>query len=82
MIPGVITMEKLEELMVYNPRRRFGIDLGNDYSVWDLTEEWTIEPGELLSMGKASPFTGWRVTGRNYLTVCDGKVAYSAAESY
>ncbi len=81
-IPGVITMEKLEELMVYNPRRRFGIDLGNDYSVWDLTEEWTVEPGELLSMGKASPFTGWRVTGRNYLTVCDGKVAYSAAESY
>lgn len=81
-IPGVITMDKLEELMVYNPRRRFGIDLGNDYSVWDLTEEWTIEPGELLSMGKASPFTGWRVMGRNYLTVCDGKVAYSAAESY
>ena len=78
-MPGIITMEKLEELLVHNPRRRFGIPLGNDYSVWDLTEEWTIEKEELLSMGKATPFEGWRVMGRNYLTVCGGRIAYSAA---
>ena len=78
-MPGIITMEKLEELLVHNPRRRFGIPLGNDYSVWDLTEEWTIEKEELLSMGKATPFEGWRVMGRNYLTVCCGRIAYSAA---
>ena len=78
-MPGIITMDKLEQLLVYNPRRRFGIPLGNDYSVWDLTEEWTIEKEELLSMGKATPFEGWRVMGRNYLTVCGGKIAYSAA---
>lgn len=77
--PGIITMERLEQLLVYNPRRRFGIPLGNDYSVWDLTEEWTIEKEELLSMGKATPFEGWRVMGRNYLTVCDGKIAYNSA---
>ena len=59
--------------------KRFGIPLDNDYSVWDLTEEWTIEKEELLSMGKATPFEGWRVSGRNYLTVCGGKIAYSAA---
>ena len=76
-MPGIITMEKLEQLLVYNPRRRFGIPLGNDYSVWDLTEEWTIEKEEFLSMGKASPFEGWRVMGRNYLTVCGGKIAYN-----
>ena len=78
-MPGIITMDRLEQLLVYNPRRRFGIPLGNDYSVWDLTEEWTIEKEELLSMGKATPFEGWRVMGRNYLTVCGGKIAYSAA---
>ena len=77
-MPGIITMDRLEQLLVYNPRRRFGIPLGNDYSVWDLTEEWTIEKEELLSMGKATPFEGWRVMGRNYLTVCDGKIAYSS----
>ncbi len=76
-VPGVITMEKLEELLVYNPRMRFDIPLGNDYSVWDLSEDWTIEPEELLSMGRATPFMGWRVMGRNYLTVAGGEVAYS-----
>ena len=75
--PGIISMERLEELLVYAPRRRFGIPLGNDYSVWDLSEEWQIDEREMLSMGKATPFDGWRVTGRNYLTVCDGRVAYN-----
>ena len=79
-MPGIITMDRLEELLIHNARKRFGIPLGNDYSVWDLTEEWSIEKEELLSMGKATPFEGWRVMGRNYLTVCDGKIAYSAAE--
>lgn len=75
--PGIISMERLEELLVYAPRRRFGIPLGNDYSVWDLSEEWQIDEREMLSMGKATPFDGWRVTGRNYLTVYDGRVAYN-----
>ena len=78
-MPGIITMDRLEQLLVYNPRRRFGMPLTNDYSVWDLTEEWTIEKEELLSMGKATPFEGWRVMGRNYLTVCGDRIAYSAA---
>ena len=81
-VPGVITMEKLEQLLVYNPRRRFGIALGNDYSVWDLTEEWNISGDEMLSKGRATPFDGWHVMGRNYLTVAGGKVAYSAAAVY
>jgi dihydroorotase len=81
-VPGIITMEKLEQLLVYNPRRRFGIPLGNDYSVWDLSEEWNISGAEMLSKGRATPFEGWHVMGRNYLTVCGGKVAYSYSNSY
>ena len=77
-IPGIITMEKLEELLVYNPRKRFGIPLGNDYSVWNLSAEWTITPEiDFLSKGKATPFDGWRVSGVNVLTVCDGRPVYS-----
>ena len=75
-IPGIITMEQLEKLLVYNPRRRFGIPLGSDYSVWDLSDEWTIDEAEMLSMGKATPFAGWRVCGRNWLTVSDGRPVY------
>ena len=76
-VPGIITMEKLEQLLVYNPRRRFGIPLGNDYSVWDLSEEWNISGAEMLSKGRSTPFEGWHVMGRNYLTVSDGRAAYS-----
>ena len=79
---GVITMDRLKDLLVYNPRRRFDIPLGNDYSVWDLTEEWQIDEREILSMGKATPFDGWRVMGRNYLTVCDGKIAYNLMKDH
>ena len=80
-LPGIITMDRLEELLIYAPRRRFGIPLGNDYSVWDLGTEWTITPElDFLSKGKATPFEGWRVAGVNVLTVCDGKIAYTRSE--
>ncbi len=74
--PGVISMEKLLDLMVYNPCRRFGIPLNSGFSVWKLDEECTVDPDEFLSMGKATPFEGWKMSGRNYLTVYNGQVAY------
>ena len=73
---GIITMERLVELLSINPRKRFGIELGCDYSVWDLEEEYTVDPEEFISLGKATPFEGWKVNGRCLATVCDGKVVY------
>ena len=75
---GIITLEKLTDLLVKNPRDRFGIPMGCDYSVWDLGEEYTIDPADFVSMGKATPFEGWRVSGKCMATVCDGKVVYKA----
>ena len=74
--PGVLTMEKLMELLVENPRKRFGIPMGMDFSLWDLDAEYEIDPNEFVSMGKATPFAGWKVNGRCIATVCDGKVVY------
>ena len=73
---GIMTMERLLEVMVTNPRKRFNLPLGEDYSIWDLDAEYEIDPAEFLSMGKASTFTGWRVFGRCKATVCDGKLVY------
>ena len=75
--PGIITLEKLIDLLVKNPRERFGLPLGNDFTVWDLEAETTIDPEEFLSMGKATPFAGWRVKGKCIATVCDGKAVYT-----
>ena len=74
--PGILTMERLVELLVINPRKRFGIELGCDYSIWDLEEEYTVDPAEFVSLGKATPFEGWKVNGRCLATVCDGKIVY------
>ena len=73
---GRMTMEHLMKLLVTNPRERFGIPMGNDFSIWDLHEEYTVDPAEFVSMGKATPFEGWKVFGRCMATVCDGKVVY------
>ena len=75
---GIVTMDKLMELLVWNPRKRFDLPLGNDFSVWDLDAEYTIDPAEFVSLGKATPFQGWKVQGKCMLTVCDGKIVYQS----
>ncbi|MBO2515791.1 MAG: dihydroorotase, partial [Clostridiales bacterium] len=73
---GVITLEKLVELMHTTPCSRFGIDTENDFTVFDLNASYGIDPADFLSMGKATPFEGWKVYGKCMLTVCGGKIAY------
>jgi dihydroorotase len=70
---GVISLEKLIELLVYNPRERFGLPIGDGLSVWRLDEEFTADPAEFISKGKATPFEGYRLFGRCYGTLCNGK---------
>ena len=77
--PGIMTMETLLDRMVYAPRKRFGIPLDEgDYSVWDLTEEYEIDPETFVSKGHATPFAGWKVFGRCLKTVCGGKTVFEA----
>ena len=77
--PGIMTMDTLLDRMVYAPRKRFGIPLDEgDYSVWDLTEEYEIDPETFVSKGHATPFTGWKVFGRCLKTVYGGKTVFEA----
>ena len=73
---GMLSMEKLIELMCINPRKRFGIPFGEEFSLWNLSEKETVTEESLLSMGKATPFLGETFDAVNYLTVCGGKVVY------
>lgn len=74
---GIITLDKLTKLLVFNPMERFGIKEGHDFSIWDLDEKFTVNPDDFLSMGKATPFEGWELYGVNKMTVCNSKVVYS-----
>jgi len=74
--PGIMTLETLLDRMVYAPRARFDLPLGNDFSVWDLEQSFTVDPADFASKGKATPFQGWQLQGVNLLTVKDGQVVY------
>ena len=73
---GVITLEKLIELLAINPRNRFNIPLGTDYTVWNLNADVIIKSEDFLSKGRATPFENTPVKSECVLTVCDGKVVY------
>lgn len=77
---GKITFERLLELMHENPRKRFGLPLGGtdigeraDFTVFDFSERYKINPEEFLSKGRSTPFEGDEVYGRCIATVCCGK---------
>lgn len=78
---GIITLEKLIELMSINPRRRFGITQTEDICVYDLQSEYKIDPCEFKSKGKSTPFDGLTVAGKNLLTVCGGKAVWNITEN-
>lgn len=77
---NIITLDRLVELMSFKPKERFGIDINNDFAVFDISEAYKIDPENFLSMGRATPFAGREVFGRCLLTVHNGKVVYKAED--
>ena len=75
---GFLTPEALIDKLVWNPRKRFAIPMGNDFSVWDLDAQYAIDPADFLSQGKATPFAGWNVHGKCMATFHDGQAVYLA----
>ena len=77
---GVISLERLIELMALNPRRRFRIpQREGDFTVFDLETPFTVDPASFLSKGRSTPFAGWQVYGKCLLTAVDGRVAWQDA---
>lgn len=74
---GIITFDKLLELMSSNPRKRFGIEAReNDYSLWDLSQEFCVSPDRFISKGKSTPLEGVRLFGVCKATYYNGKIVY------
>ena len=73
---GIIDMEKLCELLSHNPRARFGIESDVGFTVFDLSDEYAVDPDEFLSKGRSTPFKGVKVAGRCLATVYGGRAVY------
>ena len=62
---GVLSMERLVELMSLAPRRIAGLPIEGCSTVqMDLGAHYRIDPACFLSMGKSTPFEGWEVYGK------------------
>ncbi len=79
---GVISLEKLVDMMTAVPAERFGIKSGiragekANLCVYDLDKKYTVDPENFLTKGRATPFKGWEVYGECVMTICGGKVVY------
>lgn len=79
---GVITMERLVELMSLNPRKVFriagGLNEGDraDVVLLDTEKEWRVDSAKFYSMGKISMFDGREMTGDVVMTLHRGEIVY------
>lgn len=79
---GIITLQRLVELMSINPRKVFriegGINPGDraDIVLLDLNKEWTVDSSKFYSQGKVTMFDGRELKGDIRMTIHRGNVVY------
>ncbi len=81
---GRWTLEQLVNYMSTKPAQRFGLEKagriqkGNqpDFVFVDLEHEETIDTSTFESMGKNTPFEGWKVKGTIRQTICASKTVW------
>ena len=80
---GKMTLGHLIKLMCENPRKRFSLGKGKiavgekaDFTVFNLDEEYEINPEEFFSMGRSTPFKGEKVFAKCKMTFAGGKLAW------
>ncbi len=80
---GKISLKRIVRLMCVNPRKILGIPGGSfekgapaDITIFDINEEWTVDPEKLHSKSKNTCFKGMTLKGRVKMTIVDGKIVY------
>ncbi|MBQ8366224.1 MAG: dihydroorotase [Alistipes sp.] len=79
---GIITLERLVELMSLRPREVFriagGINVGDraDIVLLDTEKKWRVDSDKFYSMGKVSMFVGRELQGEVAMTIHRGEVVY------
>lgn len=82
---GIISLEKLVELMSIAPAKRFGIESGIEvgkkasFTVFDLSKSYTVDPENFLTKGRSTPFEGDTVFGECIMTVTEGKIVWKTS---
>ena len=78
----------LARVLAENPARIFGlwprkgairIGADADLTLWDPAPEWTIQQSQHLGIAGFTPYEGWRVRGRPWMTLVRGQVVLNPA---
>lgn len=79
---GIITLDRLVELMSINPRKVFriegGINVGDraDIVLLDTEKQWIVDSSKFFSMGRITMFDGCDMQGDVAMTLHRGKIVY------
>ena len=80
---GKVPLEVILNALCVNPRRIFKLPGGTieegqpaDLTVLSLDCPGVVDPEGFRSLGRATPFEGWRVDAAVVMTLCDGKIVY------
>ncbi len=86
--PGILSLNRLIELMSTAPSRLFGLGRGTlvagapaDLVCFDPEAEFVVDTSSFASKGRNSPFHGRSLKGRVSLTVLGGTISFEASET-
>lgn len=81
---GIITLEKLSQLMTEQPAKLFNLPYGEikigglaDLTLVDLNEKYTIDKNKFYSKGKNTPFDKREVKGKVKCTIVEGDIKFN-----
>jgi dihydroorotase len=73
---GMLSMERLIELMSTRGREIMGLPMDESWATFDLDAHYTIDPEQFVSKGHSTPFAGWEVYGRCIKNEFRGNVVF------
>lgn len=79
----LLTIEELISFLTRKPAESFSLPFGNieigapaDLVLLNLNAEKEINPGDFLSKGRNTPFTGWKCKGWPEITISNGQIVW------
>lgn len=80
---GLLTLESMVAALTVRPAQAFGLSVGTlavgadaDVVVVDPDTQWTVDSSKFRSMGRNTPFDGWKIKGQVVMTIVGGKVVH------
>ena len=85
---GIITLERLLEMMCVMPRKIFSLPGAQyiydgceaDFVVMDLDSKWRVDPEKFYSLGRSTPFDGMTLQGETAAIYLAGRKIYDRKE--